>query len=93
MYKLRDDICVAEVDNIYLFIALRSAWDECPFAVQAAPVLVYIFNLLRSGYSDDEIIIKLIKEKKYTQERSERIFNNFKNKAKGLHYLIEENEQ
>lgn len=92
MYKLREDICIAEVDNIYLFVALRSAWDECPFAVLAPPVLVFIFKALQRCCSKEDIINQLINQRGYSFEKADRIFNNFIQKAEKLHYLIEESD-
>lgn len=92
-YKLRDDIVLEKISNIYIFVALRSAWDECPFAVQAAPSLAYIWNLMKKGYEQKEIIYLLVSEKEMNQAQAQKNYDFFIRQASKFHYLSEESDQ
>lgn len=91
-YKLRDDIVIEKVDRIYIFVALRSAWNECPFAVQSSSATALICELLKKGYDEEQVIQRLSKEKKITLHQADKIFRFFIRKSREFHYLVEENE-
>ena len=89
-YKLRDDVVLEKVSGINMLISLRSAWGESPFALQIASVSAFIWRSLRDGLEDNEIIKSLVITRHYSEEKAERIFDNFIRSAEKFHYLLPE---
>ena len=92
-YRLRNDVTLEVIDNISILIALRTAWNECPFAMQIAPAFAYIWKQLKNENTEDKIIEKLVSEKGMSVTKAENIYSNFIKKAKAFHFLIEVSDQ
>ena len=91
-YKLRDDIILEKIDNFYILVALRSAWKECPFAMQTIPPLAYIWEKTKDGKTEYEIIEGLKTDKNMDQKLAEKNYKFFISQCMKFHYLAEENE-
>ena len=91
-YKLRDDVILEKIDNIYILVALRSAWKECPFAMQTAPSLAYIWEMIKQGKTEEDIIEGLKADKNMDQKLAEKNYRFFIRQSLKLHYLTEEND-
>ena len=89
-HHIRKDIVLEKVSGVYVLVALRSAWKECPFAMQTIPVYAEIWKQLGDGKTDEEIIRHLILVRGFSKERAEKIFGKFIESAAENHYLIEE---
>ncbi len=90
MLSLRDDIILERIDNIWLLIALRPAWDVCPFAMPTIPVYADIWQAARDGKDEEEILELLEKDRGYSPEKAGHILNSFIKAARKNHYLIED---
>ena len=88
MHYLRNDVVLEKVGEINLLISLRSAWGECPFALQIASISAYIWKSIKYGKEDSEIIEDLIGIRGLSRTKAENIFDNFIRTAERLHYLI-----
>ena len=90
MFKLRDDVILEKVSGVYLLVALRSAWDVCPFALQIAPYAAYFWKAIQDGRSEEEILTGVCRERGMEPKRAERAFQLFLKAAKENHYLLAE---
>ena len=90
--RIREDVVLEKVDGIYVLVALRSAWKDCPFAVPTIPVYAEIWNLLKAGASEQEVVSHLQNARGFTMERSEIIYGKFLESARKYHYLKEEED-
>ena len=90
--KLRDDIVLKRIDGVYVLIALKSAWDDCPFAIQIAPFAALIWQNMKSGRTESEIINELMEVKGFDKEKSEKLFRGFIKAAENYHYFTYGNE-
>lgn len=90
MIRLRNDIVVHQVDGIWLLIALRSAWGECPFAVPASPVHVEMWNSVKAGKSEEEILGELQGSRGFSEEKARKVWQSFLKAAENNHYILEE---
>ena len=90
-YKLRDDIKLERVAGVYILVALRTAWEECPFAVQVAPTMASLWNWINEGLSEEELVDRLTLEEGFTEEKAQRILQSFIGASDKYHYLVKEN--
>ena len=89
MVRLRDDIVLEKVDDVWLLVALRPAWGTCPFAVPTIPVYAEIWQALQKGADEKTIIHALTEKKVYNKEKAERTLESFIKAARKNHYLLE----
>lgn len=92
-YRLRDDVVLEKVSGINMLISLRSAWGECPFALQIATVSANVWNYMKAGLSSEEIIEKLMTEDGYSREKAALCLQSFIRSSKALHYLVPEESE
>ena len=89
-YKLRDDIILEHVAGIDILVALRPAWEECPFAVQVAPSMACLWNWIREGLPEEELMKRLMEERGFPEEKAGRLLGSFLKAAEEYHYLVKE---
>ena len=87
--RLRNDIVLEKVSGIYILVAKRSAWDSCPFAIQAGPLTAHFWRGLQSGIDEDTIIESACQELKIPREKVIRFYGKFMETAKKYNYLIQ----
>ena len=87
-YHFREDVVLEQVGGIYMLIALRTAWGECPFAVQIAPVSACFWRGIKEGKDSEEIIERAAAERNLQKERVSRFFSHFIKAAQKYHYVI-----
>ncbi len=93
-YKLRNDVILEEVSGIHLLVALRSAWDDCPFALQIASISAHIWQCMKTEMSETEIIDNLISSRQLSMEKAKKTLDSFIRTAKHFHYfLLEESTE
>ena len=85
-YELRKDIVLEKVDGIYVLVALRTAWKDCPFAMQTIPVYAEIWNSLEEK-DEEEIILEIQQSRGFSHEKAERVFSRFIESAIKYNYL------
>lgn len=89
-YKLRNDIILEYVAGVYMLVALRTAWEDCPFAIQIAPSMAFIWKWIKEGLSDKELIARLVEERGFSDEKATKILRTFISACESNHYLIKE---
>lgn len=89
-YKLRDDIILEHVAGVYVLVALRSAWEECPFAIQIAPSMACLWNWIREGLPEEDLIRRLTAERGFPEEKAKKILSSFLRASEANHYLVKE---
>ena len=90
MMKLRDDIVLKKIDSVYALIALKSAWEDCPFAIQIAPYAAIIWKDIKHNKKKEEIIDDLMTSKGFNREKAEKLYSCFMDAAENYHYFIED---
>ena len=92
-YKLKDNVLLEHVARTYMLVALRSAWGECPFAVQIAPSMAYVWKWLKEGFSKKAVIARLVSERGFSEVKARKIFDSFISSAETYHYLVNETDR
>ncbi len=93
MPSLRNDIVLERVDGVWVLVALRPSWGECPFAMPTIPIYAEIWQMLRDG-SDKEAAIGALTEKHaLSREKAEKAFAAFVKAARKNHYLTGDVEE
>ena len=90
MVRLRDDIVLEKVDDVWLLVALRPAWGTCPFAVPTIPVYAEIWQALKTDNDEEVLIEKLMERHGFSRKKAEHVLISFIAAARKNHYLIEE---
>jgi len=91
-YHVRKDIVLEKVSGIYVLVALRSAWKECPFAMQTIPVYAEIWEKLNKNESSEKIIDYLMNIRGFSEERASKIYAKFIESAAKYRYLVIEDQ-
>lgn len=79
-----------KVSGIYLLVALRSAWGDCPFALIIAPVSACIWQCMKDGMDDAAIREIIIMRYQFSEKKVENILRHFVSDAEKFHYFIPE---
>ena len=90
MLRLRNDVVLEKIDGVWLLIALRSAWKECPFAMPTVPVYADIWKAIKAGRKETDIIDMLQQERGYSKEKAYMVLSVFVAAVRKNHYVIEE---
>ena len=86
-YRLRRDVLLENVAGINVLIALRTAWDECPFGLQISPQTAFLWNCFKDEMSEKDILQTLISTYHYEPEIAEKRYQYFIKDAMKHHYL------
>ena len=89
-YKLRDDIVLENVCGANILVALRSAWDEHPFAIQISRSSALIWRCVKNCISKEIVIQKLCDEMHYSKETAEKRFDKFVSYCEKYHYFVQD---
>ncbi len=92
-YSLRKDVVLEKTDGVYVLIALRSAWKECPFAMPTIPIYADIWNQLKKGVGENSILQYLMDSRNFTYEKSKKVYDKFIEAASKYHYLVYDNDE
>ena len=85
-YKLRDDIVLETIGGFYVLVALRSAWKECPFAMQLSPTTAAFWKAVKAGEKEDEIIKKVSASRGIDEKHVAKFLDLFIRDAKKYNY-------
>ena len=92
-YSLRKDVVLEKTDGVYVLIALRSAWKDCPFALTVIPVYAEIWSQLQEGKTEEDILQALAASHGFAYERAKSVFDKFIQAASSHHYILDDNDE
>ena len=81
-----------KVDGIRLLVALRPAWETCPFAMPVIPVYADIWQAIKDGCDEEAVIAMLTERKGFSAEKAEHVLTSFIASARKNHYLIDDSD-
>lgn len=89
---LRNDVVLESINGIHVLIALKSAWDDCPFMLQITPFTAYLWDTIQSGMTKEEIVKKGTLIFKYDKSLMEKKYSSFLHTARKMKYIIDEDK-
>ena len=72
-YHFRKDLVLENVAGAYIIVALRSAWDEYPFAIHVSSYTAHIWKSLEEGKEGEEVINSLITKFSISEEKATKL--------------------
>ena len=83
-------IVLTKVSDIYLLVATREAWDDCPQIKLITPTQAAFWGFIENGLDEEEILDEIEHIEK--KELLLRIYNSFIKRMKESGYIIGEED-
>ena len=92
-YKLREDVVLEHVCGANILVALRSAWDEYPFAMQISDSSALLWEMISSGTDREEIESHLIEKLGISTDKARSYYDRFIRYCEKNNYFIRTEEK